>query len=153
MLVEKIRKTIVCQDCGKEKPIAEFYCHKAINGKVYASNSCKECKKARVKVIYYLSERNHRRRRRETRRNNRDDSQPQLFKVEDRTVYARLYLFDSLKERWTWEWYPIKYLPNIVECYQFVAMARNYSVAKLKRLARLYLVTMGDGHRAKILED
>lgn len=139
------QKTIICADCGKEKPISEYYCSMSGNGKVYASNICKECKKARVKYIYYTSEKNKRRKRRKAYNTDTDrtEAQPEFYEVRGKVVYAKLMFFDTRKVKWRNEFLPIISFPTEEQCYQFLAVARDLPTGELKRMCAKYLIKHG----------
>lgn len=145
MLLNKHRKTIICKGCGERKPVSEFYCQVTKYGKVYASTLCKECKKARVRELYYSEPKNIRRARREKKKENtqRTEAQPEFYEVRDCVVYARLMYYDIVQGRWVNRFHPIIKMPTEMDCYQFLSIARDLSTGDLKRMAKRFLQKYG----------
>lgn len=156
MLLSEKQKTNVCESCHQEKPISEFYCHRKKFGKVYLSNICKECKKERVRLIYYANGRNRRKnqraddyiddgtKKRRSSKNDRTEAQPEFFEVRGKVVWAKLMFYDTSKEIWRNEFFPIIEFRNEIECYQYLAIIRNLSTGKLKKMCVRYMLAHGE---------
>ena len=140
-------KYSVCKECGEEKSIEDFYIYK-VKGKFYTSTLCKECKKERVRTIYYSIRNRVITSRREE--GERTDMQPEFFKEIDNVVYARLIWFDEQKRKWHDEFVPVIRMSNVAECYQFISIARDLTTADLKRLHYEFKVSE---RNKKALED
>ena len=140
MLVTNNTKTIVCRGCGERKPVSEFYVSRS--GKaLYASNLCKECKKERVRWLYYSIRNRTLEERKE--KGLRTESQPEFYKVEDCVVYVRLVWYSKDDDIWYEDFVPVLRLENDAECYRFIAIARDLPTADFKQLHREYMAELG----------
>ena len=138
MVIDTNTKFAYCKICGEEKPISEFYTY-LTGSRYYCSTICKECKKERVRMLYYLKQ------NRQVDENgnaisDKKDRQKDLFKVRrGNVVYAKLIWYDHYKG-WQNKFVPVIKFDNIAECYQFISIARDLSTADLKRLWIEYII-------------
>ena len=137
MVVGDNDKTAVCKVCGKEKPLGDFYIYETA-GRLYASSLCKQCKKERVRMIYYLRNKGI---IRQVRKQSEDedadmDGMSRLFDVRDKTVYARLIWFDGV---WHDEFTPVLQMDSVALCYRCLPVLKDLSVAELKDMRTEFL--------------
>ena len=123
MLIDGRMKYAVCGECGKTKPLGDFYVYETA-GRLYASSLCKKCKKERVRMFYYL------------KRNN--DGIYKLFEVRGKTVFARLIWYE-LHDGWHDEFVPIIKFDSPAMCYKCITILKDLSTAELKRMRAEYI--------------
>lgn len=140
MLIDGRMKYAVCGECGKTKPLGDFYVYETA-GRLYASSLCKKCKKERVRMFYYLKRNGYIREDLRTKEDDDDEDNDginKLFEVRGKTVFAHLIWYE-LHDGWHDEFVPIIKFDSPAMCYKCITILKDLSTAELKRMRAEYI--------------